>query len=74
MSDSNKLLYEIEEEYFSILEDFYGPFYAEYKDSGLKKEVYISKFLGNHKYIMLPKNEDDLLYRRRELKNILYAF
>lgn len=74
MVDYNKILYDIEEEYFSVLENHYDSFYLEYKSSGLDKKTYIKNYLSNHNFIKLSKGEDDLSYRRRELKNSVNIF
>lgn len=74
MFDHNKILYEIEEEYFSVLEDYFGSFYLEYKNSGLEKKTYIKNFLNKHKFIKLPKGEDDLSHKRREFKKSVNTF
>lgn len=74
MVDFNKLLYEIEEEFFSILEEHYGPFYLKYTESTLDKKIYIDSFLANHNFVKLPKGEDDLSYRRREFIKSVNTF
>lgn len=64
--DSNTVLYNIQESYFSIVEKYYGNYYAEYQKSNLEKNDYVTRYLSEHKCIDLLNGEDNLSVHRRE--------